>query len=298
MERIKFIADTSGDISQEDAQRLDIQLVPMGIVVDGKFCQDRVDFNATEFYEILKKSKEVPTSVAINPQAWYEVLEEHVKSGAYDRLVITTVGTPLSSTSDAAVQARESLRQDYPEAFETLKIDIYDSATTTAGFGYPVVRSAEMHQEGVPYSEIQAFLQQWYNCFHALFVAFSFDIPRKSGRINAASAYIGGKLNIRPIMNVIDGVFSLNAKVRGDSNVVKKLIEIAKELSQPDSPLIMLCGDNPSFMDQVVPAMEGAFDRKIAKFSQAGPAMVVNGGVEMFCLGFLGKDRGTTQNPR
>lgn len=298
MERIKFIADTSGDISEEDAQRLGIELIPMGIIVDGKYCQDRVDFNATEFYEILMKAKQIPSSVAINPQSWYEVLEKHVLSGEFDRLVIATVGTPLSGTSDAAMQAKELLKQDYPEQMKTLEIDIYDSATTTSGFGYPIVRSAEMYQEGAEYPEIREYLQNWFNSFHALFVAFSFDIPKKSGRINATSAYIGSKLQIRPIMNVIDGKFTLNAKVRGDNNVGKKLIQITKELSQPDSPIVILCGDNPSFLAEFVPAVEEAMGRKVAKISQAGPAMVVNGGIEMFCIGFLGENRGTTDNPR
>lgn len=64
MEKIKFIVDSSGDISPEDAKAFDIHVVPVGIVVDGDFFQDRVDFSPTEFYEILKKAKEVPSTVA------------------------------------------------------------------------------------------------------------------------------------------------------------------------------------------------------------------------------------------
>lgn len=298
MERIKFIADTSGDISQEDAERLNIHLVPVGIIVDGKHYLDRVDFTAKEFYPILQAAKDVPSSTAINPQTWYETLEPYVKSGDYDRLLVTTVGTPLSGNNDNVLQARMMLQEDYPEEMKKCIIDVYDSFISTVGMGVGWTKAAEMYQKGVEYPEIRDFLCDWFNSVEVYYVAFSLDLAKKSGRINAASAFIGGMLNIRPIMNVINGKFTLNSKVKGDKKVPARLLEIAKERMREGSDFFCMNGTHPTIVEAVREKFEAEFGRKMLSVSDAGPAMVINAGWDMYCVAFLGENRNTVQNPR
>lgn len=297
MERIKFIADSSGDFDPEVAKSLDIHVAPIGIVVDGEYYTDRVDFSPSEFWEILKTCKEVPSSVAINPQIWFETLEPYVKSGEYDRLVVTGVGTKLSGTVGCAVQAREMLKEQYPEQMEKLTIDIYDSNISTMGFGVAVVKSAQMYKDGVPYEEIRDFLVDWYNNVEVFYVAFSFDLPKKSGRINASSAYVGSLLNIRPVMIVKEGKFTLHTKIRGDGKVPGKLLEIAKERMREGSDFFCMSGTHPTIVDSVRTVFEKEFGRKMFSISEAGPAMTLNAGWDMYCLGFLGKNPVPIQNP-
>lgn len=302
MERIKFICDSSGDISQEDYKKYDIHMVPVGIVVDGKYHKDRIDFSPSEFNEILKgcvsdSKRDIPSSVAINPQDWYEILEPYVLTGEYDRLVLSGVGIPLSGTIPNAVQARDMLLENYPEQMKNIKIDIYNSNISTIGLGVAMVKAAKMYQEGKAYEEIQAFLVHWFDHMEIFYVAFSFDLPKKSGRINASSAYVGGLLNIRPVMIVKDGKFTLHTKIRGDKNVPAKLVEIAKERMQEDSDYFCMNGTNPTIVNDVEKAMEQAFGKKYFSISEAGPAMTLNAGWDMYCLGFLGKETLKVQNP-
>ncbi len=297
MERIKFIIDSSGDIEPEDVARLDLHLVPMGIVVDGTFCKDRIDFSPSEFWDILKTCKEAPTSAAVNPQEWYEHLEPYVKSGDYDRLIVTGVGRTVSGTLNSAVQAREMLKEDYPEQMKNLSIHIYDSNISTIGFGVAVVKAAEMYQAGVEFPQIHDFLMDWFENVEVLFVAFSFDLPRKSGRINSASAYVGSMLNIRPIMIVKEGKFTMIGKCRGDGKVAPKLLEIAKERMREGSDFFCMNGTHPTIEPEVRALFENHFGKKMFSCSQAGPAMTLNGGWDMYCIGFLGNKPVPIENP-
>lgn len=297
MERIKFIIDSSGDISPEDVARYDLKIVPVGIIVDGKFYQDRVDFSPSQFNEMLKKCKDVPSSVAVNPQNWFEVLEPFVKSGDYDRLVITGVGLPLSGTLSSAVQARDMLKEQYPEEMKKVAIDIYDSNISTIGFGVAVIKAAEMYQQGVEYAKIKEFLVDWFDHVEVFYVAFSFDLPKKSGRINASSAYVGSLLNIRPVMLVKDGKFTLHSKIRGDKNVPEKLLEIAKERMRDGSDFFCMSGTHPTIVPAVRDVFEGHYKKKMFRVCEAGPAMTLNAGWDMYCLGFLSKNTLKVQNP-
>ncbi|MFI3253784.1 MAG: DegV family protein [Eubacteriales bacterium] len=297
MEKIKFIADSSGDFSQEDITRLDLHIVPMGIVVEGKFCKDRVDFSPSEFNEILKTCKDVPTSAAVNPEEWYEELLPFVKSGEYDRLIVTGVGRTVSSTLNSAVQARERLLEEFPEEMKKIEITIYDSNISTIGFGVGIVKAAEMYQEGKGFEEIHAFLCDWFDNVEVLFVAFSFDLPKKSGRINSASAYVGSMLNIRPVMVVKEGKFTLLEKVRGDKKVPKRLLEIAQKRMREGSDFFCMNGTHPTIEPAVRELFEAEFGKKMYSISEAGPAMTLNGGWDMYCIGFLGKEPIPAGNP-
>lgn len=297
MERIKFIVDSSGDISPEDIKRLDLHIVPVGITVDGTFYKDRIDFSPSEFWEILKTCKDVPKSVAVNPQDWFDNLEPYVKSGEYDRLVLTGVGTPLSGTLGSALQAKEMLKEQYPEEMKRIEIDIYDSNISTIGFGVGVVKAVELYKSGVEYAEIKKFLIDWFDNVEVLYVAFSFDLPKKSGRINAPSAYVGSLLHIRPVMLVKEGKFTLHTKIRGDKNVPGKLLEIAKDRMREGSDFFCMSGTHPTIVNDVRSVFEKEYGKKMFSISEAGPAMTLNAGWDMYCLGYVSNRPHKVQNP-
>lgn len=297
MERIKFIVDSSGDFLDEDIERLDLHIVPMGIVVDGKFCKDRVDFSPSEFNKILQTSKTAPTSAAVNPQEWYDVLLPYVQKGDYDRLIVTGVGRTVSSTLNSAVQARQMLQEEFPEEMKKLEIVIYDSNISTIGFGVGIVKAAEMYQAGKEFPEIHQFLCDWFDNVEVLFVAFSMELPKRSGRINSATAYVGSMLNIRPIMIVKEGKFTLLTKVRGDNKVPDKLLALAQERMREGSDFFCMSGTHPTIEQTVRTAFETHFNKKMYRICEAGPAMTLNGGWDMYCIGFLGKEPIPLNNP-
>lgn len=269
----------------------------MGIVVNGKYCQDGVDFDSPTFWEMLKTCSDVPTSAGINPQQWFDHLLPYVLSGEYDRLVVTGVSTTMSTTINCAIQARDMLLEDYPEEMSKITINIFDSYMSTIGFGVSFVKAVELYRGGAAYPEIEAFLKDWYNNVEVLFVAFSLELPKKSGRINSSTAYVGGLLNIRPIMLVKEGKFTQLGKVRGDNKVPAKLLEIAKERMRDGSDFFSMNGTHPTVEATVTQLFEAEFGKPIYSKSLAGPAMTLNGGWDMYCIGFLGKNPFPVDNP-
>lgn len=51
MDKIRIITDTSSDIPVEEAERWDIELLPVLFQIDGKPCYENIDFTNEEFYE-------------------------------------------------------------------------------------------------------------------------------------------------------------------------------------------------------------------------------------------------------
>lgn len=290
MEKIKFITDSSSDLTRELAEEFDIEIVPMGIIMGGNYYNEGKDFTSEEFYDLMATHKKLPTTSAINPNTWYEVMEKQGLESENDRLVIVTVGAKLSSSYDAAIAAKEQFLKNHSDC--KVEIDIYDSRTASAGYGYPITEAVKKLRRGIDYKEIITYFDDWFHSLEVYLVIFSLEVAKKSGRINAPMAFIGEVLNIRPIMQCIDGVFTPYTKARGDGLVPKKLLEIVKTRMREKSDYILLNGTQPNACDSICALMKETLGYAESAIYKPGPAMVVNGGPAMLCLGFLGDRRG------
>ena len=78
-----------------------------------------------------------------------------------------------------------------------------------------------------------------------------------SGRLSAAAAFVGELLGLKPVINIIDGESHVPEKIRGEKNIMPKLIETAKKNMIPQTPYIVLAGS----MEDVT----SAFEKEITK---------------------------------
>ena len=62
-----------------------------------------------------------------------------------------------------------------------------------------------------------------------LFTVEDLDYLAKGGRVSKASAFLGGLLNIKPLLNVEDGNLVPLEKIRGKKKLLNRIIEVMKE---------------------------------------------------------------------
>ncbi|HAQ08331.1 MAG TPA: fatty acid-binding protein DegV, partial [Bacillus bacterium] len=62
-----------------------------------------------------------------------------------------------------------------------------------------------------------------------LFSVDDLDHLAKGGRVSKASAFVGGLLNIKPLLNVEDGKLVPIEKIRGKKKLLRRIIEVMKE---------------------------------------------------------------------
>lgn len=293
LKKIKFIVDSSGDFSPEMAEEYGIEVLPLGIIHENRLYQDRVDLELCEFNEILKTCKTVPTTVAVNVQEWYDSFEAHVISEAYDILIVTCLSGKMSCTLQNALLARDMIVDEYPES--KVEIKIFDSNITTSAYSYPIIQAAKLYHSSnseTIYEEIETFLVDWFNHVEAYYVAMSMDLPKKSGRINTSSAFVGSLLNIKPILRVKEGKFTLVSKAKGDKQVLKHISKYVEERKREGSPIFCTNGNHPTIFAQ----LQDQFP-ELEYVAEAGPAMTINAGPDMIALGFLSNDKVEVVNP-
>jgi DegV family protein with EDD domain len=223
MSKIKLITDTGSDVTREMAEALDILVLPFGITFGEKEYNEYSEITFSEFYSMLRSSKEPPKTAQIPPQRYYEVFTECLKE--YDTVIYVCLSSTMSNTYNNAVLARNMVLEEQPDA----DLVVIDSKQVTLGYGFPVVRTAEKIKAGASRDEAIAYLE---HMLANIDIFFSFDTLvyiRAGGRISATKLMVGTLLDIKPILRVTDGILTQFDKVRGSKNVNAKLLQAAQD---------------------------------------------------------------------
>ena len=76
MARIKIITDSAADIEKSDAQKYNISVLPLRILINGKNYADDVDFERREFTKMLRECEDIPKTSMVPPA---DIKEEFMK---------------------------------------------------------------------------------------------------------------------------------------------------------------------------------------------------------------------------
>ena len=244
-----MLTDSACDIPKDMEQELNIRIMCFPVTVDGKGYRERIDFSNRDFYTMMKESKEFPTTSQVT---WFEILENYKQlfSEGYTDVIHVSISSTGSSTYQGALMARENF-YDEVEGSASMRIHIVDSANYTAVYGYPVMQSAMKIQRGGSVDEILSYLEEWFSCAEVYFAPYTLSYCKRSGRISAAAAFAGELLGLRPVIRIAAGVSSVYEKVRGDKNILPKLVQIAEKNMIPHTPYVIMQGENPERAEEL-----------------------------------------------
>ena len=215
---IKIICDSLSDINKEYLQQYDIDVVPLTLILNGKEYRDGIDIEPEEFYKILREEDVHPKTSQATYAQFKEVFDKYTKEGK-TILYISGSGT-ATGTCQSAVMAKNDTEGD---------IYIYDTSNLSFGAGFFVVKAAKMIKEGKTIEEVFTELDELKEKSILMFTVDTLEYLKKGGRISSTKAAVGSLLNIKPILEVKDGLVSQVGQARGKKNVTNKMIDLVKE---------------------------------------------------------------------
>ncbi len=212
MEKIRIITDSASDIPQNNAYG--ITVLSMSIRFGDTEYKDGVDLTSKEFYEKLIESDELPATSLISPGTFEQAYKAAIDSG--EKVVAITVSSNLSGTYQSAALAA----LEYPD-------DVYvvDSKNVTVGENIVVLLAAELMKKGLSAKEIAEQLDKAKEKIHVLAVLDTLEYLKKGGRISSAVAFVGGALNLKPVVAIKEGKVEMIGKARGSKNANNYLIK-------------------------------------------------------------------------
>ena len=218
---MQLIADSCSDISVEELDRMEIEMIPLKITIDDKDYLDQFDISSMEVLDAISEGKRPLTSQA-NPEDFTKVFQKYVERG--EPVLYIAFSSELSGTYQSAVIAKDTILDDHPDA----DITIIDTKAASYGLGLIVERAHGYVESGLSKDEVIAKVEKDVKDIRHFFTVDDLDYLAKGGRLSKGQAFLGGLLNIKPLLHVEEGKLVPLEKHRGikkvHSSMVKHLI--------------------------------------------------------------------------
>lgn len=221
MSQVRIVTDSLSDIPDEIAQELDIIRVPCFVHFGETSYRDRVDLSPAEFYKKLQTSPLVPSTSQASPGTFLDIFGElSVKTNQI--YSIHTVKT-LTGMYNSARLAAQALKTTDPLG---MQIQVVDSQATSMGLGWLAIYAARAARYGYALDEIKELIDDVIPRTHAIAMLDTLDYAVRGGRLGKGAALVGGLLNVKPIISLVNGEVLLVEKIRTQKRAVERIADI------------------------------------------------------------------------
>ena len=225
---VRIIVDSTTDLAPELQGQ--VQIVPLTVSFGTEEYIDGITITHEEFYNKLIESDVLPTTSQATPAAFEKVFEEVAAAG--DSAVVITVASQFSGTCQSARIAAE----DYDNIY------VVDSGSVTMGAGILTEYALRCACSGMEAAQIAELLEKKKEDICLIALLDTLEYLKKGGRISSAVAFAGGLLNIKPVINVKDGVIHMLGKARGSRQGNNLLVQEIGKAGGIDFTMPILLG--------------------------------------------------------
>jgi len=239
--RVRVVTDSASDIPPDIARELGITVVPCNVHFGENTYRDGVDLTGEEFFNKMAASPILPTT----SQPAVGVFEEAYRRLGREADQIVSINLPkkLSATYNSAVLAAQAL----PE----LEIVIIDSTQVCMAQGWLAIIAARAARQGTGLAEIVALVEGAIPRLRLIALLDTLEYVWRGGRIGKASALLGTLLNVKPLIQVLDGEALPLENVRSKQKALRRLVEIVGDLG-PLEEVAVMHANAPAAAQQLV----------------------------------------------
>ena len=241
-----IVMDSSCDlmVSKQSLKNAELKIAPLTIRVGEKEFVDDYTIDVPMLLDAMSKEKSASSTACPPPHAFYE----HFITA--DNVICICITSNLSGTYNAAVQAAEMVKEEYPEK----NIHVINSYNTAGGMVLLARKADQLIGEDVPFDEMCHILDEYVNEVRLVFTLEKFDNLIKMGRMKPLVGKVVAALGIHLIAQAsVEGTVELMFKVRGDEKTLEKMVEYMNEQKDmTDKPVVISHCNNLKAVEKLV----------------------------------------------
>ncbi len=290
MQKILILTDSACDIGKEKIEELGIRVMPFTITFGDKSFRETFDKSAAEVYEMMESFSDIPKTAQITAFEFEEVYKECYDQG-YTDVIYVGINSKGSATFNNSVMAKGTFYEDNPEAKNKMNIYNIDSKCYSGLYGYPIIEAAKKVKKGESAESIVAYFKEWFESAVIYAVPMSLKYAKKSGRISAAAAFAGEMLGLKPLIEFSEGGTSTIEKIRGEKNIISKMMSHLEKNMVPQTPYVMICGKDDLLAKTLEKEVVKKYNRKSEGYFCIGAAVAANIGPDVVGIVFRKKGK-------
>ena len=225
MEKIHIFSDSACDIPETLVNQYQIEIVPIHITHEGRTFREYYDTTPEQYWKLLQASPDIPQTSQITPAQVLECYRRAHEAGCTHVLGII-MNAKGSGGFQSCCIARDLF---YDEYGRDMRIELVDSETYTMIYGRVLLKAAEMRDQGDSFEAILGVVRSRLLRSEAVLGVYTLKHLKKSGRISGGAAFVGEALGPKPISHVYAGSVDVCGKVRGEKNLIPKMVEFVRQ---------------------------------------------------------------------
>lgn len=269
MKNIALMCDSSADITKEEAERLQIHVLRMPIIINGREYLEEETIKDEEIIQALHEDCKVTTtqpSLGELTNMWDSLLT------SYDEVFYLPLSKALSGTCRNAL----AMAQQYQG-----KVTVVDSEYVC----YPVIIqlqiARDMFEKGYTCVQVKEKLENESDMF-AILIPETLTALKNGGRLSPAAAALAGLLKIHPLLKVEHGAIDVQDKVRTIAKAYKEGLKVVmKDVNPEDYIWLIIDADNRKQSDILKKDLEEATGQPVEQhqfkaviMSHTGPGTI------------------------
>ena len=265
--KLAVVTDSTAFLPERIKNHADLFVIPIPVILDGKIYNEGIDIEADEYYELLKNSKEFPTT---SQPALGEALElyESLAEKGYD----TIISIHLSLGISGFVRNLHTIK----DAVAGVEIIPYDSRITSMPMGHMVEAALDLADQKQSLTEILAHLDLIRDNTTAYMIVDDLNNLVRGGRLTNGAALVAGLLKIKPVLTFEEGKIVLFEKIRSSKkafNRAEELIGQRKEEIAHPVKLYVIHSNNLEVAEEEKKKLEAKYQKKKIKIGNYGPVI-------------------------
>jgi DegV family protein with EDD domain len=226
---IALVTDSTCDIPYDLVEQYQIQIVPNILIIEGQIIEDNRDFSRQDFYTQLPGMRSFPTTSTASAGV-YQALYEKLFNDGVDEIISIHASQFLSGIFNTASMAAQAFNG---------KVHVIDSGQVSLGLGFQVLAVAETIAQGVSIGAIIARLEDVQKRIRLVAMLDTLEFIRRSGRVSWARARLGNLLNLKPFVEVKEGLVLSLGEVRTRRKGIERLLTIMRSLGSMERLAIL-----------------------------------------------------------
>ncbi|OAT83150.1 fatty acid-binding protein DegV [Bacillus sp. MKU004] len=279
---VKLFADSASDLPKEFFKQDNIEFFPLKVHIEGQDYEDLISIEPKKVFDKIREGH-MPKTSQVSPESFLKKFTEIAENG--EKGIYVAFSSQLSGTYQTAVMIRDQVKEEHPG----LDLTIIDSKCASLGYGLVVKSALTALNAGADHHEIIDTINYQAEHMEHLFTVEDLDYLAKGGRVSKASAFLGGLLNIKPLLHVEDGKLVPIEKLRGKKKLLKRILELMEERGSDLSKqtIAISHGDDEELAFEMKKMIEEKFSPKDVYINIIGCAIGSHTGTGTLAVFFL-----------
>lgn len=190
MSKVAVITDSNSGITQEQAKKYGVLVVPMPFLIEGETYYEDKTLTQEQFYQRLQEEVDISTSQP-SPEDVMHMWDAALKEAE------EVVYIPMSSGLSGSCQTAVMLSDDYHG-----KVQVVNNQRISVTQKQSVLDALELAEQGLDAKAIKEKLEQEKFESSIYIMLDTLKYLKKGGRITPAAAALGTALRLKPVLQI------------------------------------------------------------------------------------------------